>query len=159
MKKLKIYLDTSVISYLQQNDAKEEMQYTHILWQDIKDGKYIVYISDITIFEIKRCYEPKRTSLEKYLEEIQYQLIQTDKEIDMVADKFIENHILSKQSYDDCRHIACSIVAGCDIIVSWNFKHIVNYKTIKGVRLVSLMTGYNDVSICSPEMLIERGKE
>jgi hypothetical protein len=40
-------------------------------------------------------------------------------------------------------------------IVSWNFKHIVNYKTIKGVKAVSLMEGYKDVAICTPTMLLD----
>jgi hypothetical protein len=89
------------------------------------------------------------------LNEIEYTVIAVNEEINNVARKFVDNNILPVKSIDDCRHIACSIVTQCDIIVSWNFKHIVNYKTIKGVRLVSVMTGYNEVAIYSPTILVE----
>jgi hypothetical protein len=93
-----------------------------------------------------------------YLNEIKYQKIIITDEIEALTNKFVENNILSQKSIDDCRHIACSIVSGCDIIVSWNFKHIVNYKTIKGVKLVSLITGYKDIAVYTPTMLIEGGE-
>jgi hypothetical protein len=65
----------------------------------------------------------------------------------------------TEKSINDCRHIAASILAGCDIIVSWNFKHIVNAKTIKGTRIITVMEGYKDIIICSPTMLIEGGAD
>ena len=53
MKKLKLYLDTSVISHLDQQDAQEKMQDTQLLWEEIKIGLYDVAISDIVFAEIK----------------------------------------------------------------------------------------------------------
>jgi len=155
MRKTRIYLDTSVISHLEQNDVPDKMNDTLRLWEQIKQGQYEVYISNVTLDEIGRCYEPKQTVLTEYLAQIDYNLITINKEIDDVAQKFIDNNILTIKSLDDCRHIACSIVCECDIIISWNFKHIVNYRTIKGVKLVSLMTGYDEVAIYSPTVLVE----
>ncbi|MDE7017725.1 MAG: PIN domain nuclease, partial [Lachnospiraceae bacterium] len=40
-----------------------------------------------------------------------------------LAEKFIDFGSLKRKSYDDCRHIAAAILAGCDFIISWNFKH------------------------------------
>jgi predicted nucleic acid-binding protein len=59
MKKLKVYLDTSVISYLYQLDSPERMRDTLELWQLFKDGVYDVYISDIVLKEIGGCNEEK----------------------------------------------------------------------------------------------------
>ena len=59
MRKLKIYLDTSVISHLDAPDVPEKQDDTRKLWDDIKIGKYDVVISDITIDEMEGCPEPK----------------------------------------------------------------------------------------------------
>ena len=59
MRKLKVYLDTSVVSYLYQVDAPEKMQNTLDLWKLFKNKVYEVYISDIVIREISGCNEEK----------------------------------------------------------------------------------------------------
>lgn len=159
MKKLKIYLDTSVISHLQHEDAPDKTADTLRLWEEIKTGKYAMVISDVTLDEIARCPEQKRITLENYLKDVNFDLIIADDTVRELAQKFVDNNILSKKSFDDCRHIASAIVNDCDIIVSWNFKHIVNYKTIKGVKIVSLMTGYDEIEIYSPNILIEGGND
>ena len=63
--------------------------------------------------------------------------------------------ILTKKSYDDCQHIAAAILAGCDIIISWNFKHIVNVKTVRGVKVITTLEGYKDLMIYPPSVLLE----
>ncbi len=60
MRKLKVYLDTSVISYLSQEDAPERMKDTLKLWKDFENGKYDIYLSQITLDEIEKCAESKR---------------------------------------------------------------------------------------------------
>ena len=72
-----------------------------------------------------------------------------------LAEKFIDFGILRKKSMDDYQHLAAAILSGSDVVVSWNFKHIVNAKTIKGMRIITTAEGYKDVIICSPTMLIE----
>lgn len=72
---------------------------------------------------------------------------------------FIDLGLLKRKSYDDCRHIAAAIIAGCDFIVSWNFKHIVNVKTIRGIRAVTTYEGYKDLMIYPPSALLEEEEE
>jgi predicted nucleic acid-binding protein len=72
MRKKKIYLDTSVVSYLRQDDAPDRMADTLELWEILKTGKYDVCVSDITAGELVKCAEPKRTELFALLEEIRY---------------------------------------------------------------------------------------
>ena len=52
MRKLKVYLDTSVISYLMQEDVPEKMADTRQLWEMFKAEKYEVYLSAVTLKEI-----------------------------------------------------------------------------------------------------------
>ena len=155
MRKLKVYLDTSVVSYLYQVDAPEKMQNTLDLWKLFKNKVYEVYISDIVIREISGCNEEKLKILLDYLDQIDYNIIETDVDTVELAGKFIDFGILKQKSFDDCQHIAAAILAGCDIITSWNFKHIVNVKTVRGVKVITTLEGYKDLLIYPPSVLIE----
>ncbi len=155
MRKLKVYLDTSVVSYLYQVDAPEKMQNTLDLWELFKNKVYEVYISDIVIREISGCNEEKLKILLDYLDQIDYNIIETDEDTVELAGKFIDFGILKQKSFDDCQHIAAAILAGCDIITSWNFKHIVNVKTVRGVKVITTLEGYKDLLIYPPSVLIE----
>lgn len=90
-----------------------------------------------------------------YLEQIDYNIIETDEDTVELAEKFINFGILKQKSFDDCQHIAAAILAGCDIITSWNFKHIVNVKTVRGVKVITTLEGYKDLLIYPPSVLIE----
>ena len=69
---MKVYLDTSVISYLDQKDALERMKETQDMWEFFKKGQYEVYISDVVVYEIKKCSMEKREILLDYLDQIEY---------------------------------------------------------------------------------------
>lgn len=99
----------------------------------------------------------KRDILFDYLNQIDYNIIGTDEKTMELAGKFIDLGFLKRESYDDCRHIAAAILAGCDFIISWNFKHIVNVKTIRGIKAVTAYEGYKDLMIYSPSTLLEKG--
>ncbi|GHT62749.1 hypothetical protein AGMMS49950_10600 [Endomicrobiia bacterium] len=89
-----------------------------------------------------------------YLKEIKYSLVVIDEKQVAIASRFIDLGILKERSFDDCQHIAAAIISGADVIVSWNFKHIVNHKTISGVKAVTALEGYNNILICTPSILI-----
>ena len=155
MAKLKVYLDTSVISYLYQLDATERMEDTLEVWEMFRNKKYDVYISNIVLNEISGCNEEKLNILLEYLNEIEYTVVETDENTVELAEKFIDFGILRQKSFDDCQHIAAAILAGCDIIISWNFKHIVNVKTVRGVKVITTLEGYKDLMIYPPSVLLE----
>lgn len=155
MKKLKVYLDTSVISYLKQEDTPDKMQDTLTLWEMFKDKKYEVYLSKLTLKEVFQCPEPKRQILLNYLEQIDYVEVSASEESLVLAEKIIDMGILRPKSFDDCQHIALAIISNCDCIISWNFKHIVNIKTIHGVRAITNLEGYKTVDILNLSVLLE----
>jgi predicted nucleic acid-binding protein len=154
MKKLKIYLDSSVVSYLDQQDAPERMAETHRLWEKIKAGEFDVVISSVVEVEINRCEDAKKDTLLDFLDEIEYNVVEIDDRAVEIASRFVDLGILRQKNLNDCRHIAAAIISGCDIIVSWNFKHMVNYKTIMGVKAVTALEGYDDLLIYAPSSLI-----
>jgi predicted nucleic acid-binding protein len=127
---------------------------THRLWDKIKNGEFEVVISDVTGAEIDDCNETKRETLNGYLKEISYTVVEVDDRTVEIASRFIDLGVLKQKSFDDCRHIAAAIVSGCDVIVSWNFRHIVNVKTMNGVKAVTALEGYDDVLIFDPPTLV-----
>jgi len=153
MKKLKLYLDTSVISHLDAPDTPEKMADTLCLWKDLKAGIFDVYISDVTINEINDCNEPKRSFMLNELKKIPLTVIQAEKKVEELSQEFIRLGILKEKSMDDCMHIATALLAKCDVIVSWNFKHIVNDKTIEGVKTISKTRGFDGIKIYCPSIL------
>jgi len=154
MRKLKIYLDTSVISHLYAPDTPDKMKDTVELWEDIKSGLYEVITSDVALKEIENCKEPKLSMLLDYLSEIEYERFPVTDEAENLADEIIKHSILTQKSRDDCLHIAIAVINNCDIILSWNFNHMVNVKTINGVRAVNILNGYRPIDIYSPTILI-----
>lgn len=155
VQKLKVYLDTSVISYLTQEDAPEKMADTQKLWKMFKQNRYDVFLSTVTLKEISDCPEPKREILYEQLSQIKYTPIQIDNSMYEVARQIIDMKILTSKSFDDCQHIAAAVMAGCDCIISWNFKHIVNIKTIRGIRAITNLRGYKPIEIINPSVLLE----
>ncbi|MDR2589479.1 MAG: PIN domain-containing protein [Oscillospiraceae bacterium] len=158
MRKKKIYLDTSVISYLRQDDTPVQMAETQQLWDLIKLGEYDVFISDVMITELSNCIEPKRSELLALINDIEYTLIEVDgnEEIALLEKEIKSLSILPAKKIFDRLHIAAAIYCSCNIIVSWNFGHMVNVKTIDGVRILCLSNNISPIDIYSPPVLLER---
>lgn len=127
---------------------------TLLFWEISISNNYLVKISDLTLVELGKCYEPKLSHLLDKLDDIDYELIpETLESLDLV-DKYINNGVLNNKCRDDLRHIAMATIAECDYIVSWNFRHFVNVNTIKRVQSVNQLNGYRTIDIVSPSMLL-----
>lgn len=153
--KLKVYLDTSVVSYLRQDDAPERMADTRRLWARFEKGEFDLFLSQTTLDEVERCYEPKRGELYSWLDRIAYKKLPADTQTVAFAHKIIALGVLTSKSLSDCLHIAVAVMNGCDCIASWNFKHLVNIKTIRGVRAIATLEGYKTIDIVTPSILLE----
>ncbi|MCR5387585.1 MAG: PIN domain-containing protein [Treponema sp.] len=153
--KTKIYLDTSVLSYLQQEDSPERTASTIRFWEEIKHRSDIeIFLSDVTLAEVSDCHEPKRSFMKNKLREIRFTLLERDEDAEKLASQIIDLGILTDKSHDDCLHIAIAVLEACNYIVSWNFKHLVNVKTINGIRAITNLKGFSPIDIITPEMLI-----
>jgi len=159
MKKLKIYLDTSVISHLDAPDKPDWMGDTHKLWEAIQAGQYDVFISPVVMVELDECTEPKRSILLKWLSEIDYTELQANDEVLELAEKYLQSGIMPPKSARDRQHIAYACVYNCDMVISWNFKHMVNVKTISGVKGANALAGYKEMPIYTPTILISGGTD
>ena len=159
-KRARIYLDTSVISYLDQQDAITKMNETQELWNLLVLGKYEIVISSITLREIRQCDEEKRDILLSYLSQIHFIYYEATKETVELSQQIIDEGILRPKSKDDALHIAAAILTESDIILSWNFKHLVNINTINGVRKICFANHINKIiDIYSPNILLKGDEE
>lgn len=155
MRKLKIYLDTSVISHLQQEDVPEKVLETKELWEQFKNRDDIeIIISDLVLLELSRCKETKHAFLLKELAQLDYTFVKSTDEEKKLANIYLQNGVLKQKSMDDLTHIATATLNGCSYIVSWNFKHFVNPKTINTVNAINLSLHLSQISIFSPTMML-----
>jgi hypothetical protein len=72
-----------------------------------------------------------------------------------LTEKYMAENIVSEQYASDALHIAIATVLGVDVLVSWNFKHIVNLNKIRLFNAVNLREGYGILDIRTPQEVIE----
>lgn len=155
MKKIKYYLDTTILNFAFADDAPERKKHTQKLLDAFPSIAEAVYISDEVINEISKAQEPKRTQLEELVREINPFGLVIGKEAEDLAERYIKEGVIPKKYRSDALHIAVSVVNGIEVIVSWNFEHIVKLKTRLMVNGINRLLGYRDIEICSPEEVIE----
>ena len=158
MKKLKIYLDTSAIGYLDEQTSPKEMLEMQSLWELIKQDKFEVLLSNVTLDEIHDNENTEKVKvLVGFLSEISYTKINVNDDIRRIAASIKNNGLLmSDRHQNDRLHIACAVHSECDVIVSMNFKHLVNVNTVRGVRAISILECNRSIDIMSPISLIYR---
>jgi len=155
MKKLKIYIETSAISDLQQPNEPKFMSDMITLWEKIKLNEYEVVLSDIVFEELEGIKDKNKLNiLYNFIDQIDYMRIQLNDEVDKIADLIVMQGILTKENFRDCQHLACALIGNCDCIVSYNFKHINRINTITGIQRLAILHGYGIVNIVDAEKLI-----
>jgi predicted nucleic acid-binding protein len=150
MKKLRVFVDTSVIGGYFDKEFSED---TKLLFDKIKNGTYDLVISDLTEKELLKAPEKVKTLL-KDLEILNYEIIVVTKESIELATEYIKEKVVGQTSFDDCIHIATATICRVDLLVSWNFKHIVNIQRIRGYNSINIKNGYQNLEIRSPKDLI-----
>ena len=71
-----------------------------------------------------------------------------------LADQYIHAKVVGNSSRADCQHIAMATIAHADVLLSWNFKHIVNLNKIRGYNGINYQLGYNMIEIRTPKEII-----
>ena len=141
-KKLTLYFDTSIINFAFSDDAPDKKTRTLKLIEEIRAGRYEVFISDIVLREILEAPDAKKVKLVKLIQDLQPVELEFTVECYELAHEYIKE--------DDAFHIAVASVNNLDAIISWNFKHIVKLKTKKEVLGINALMGYKEIEIYSP---------
>jgi hypothetical protein len=72
---------------------------------------------------------------------------------------YLDAGIVTKKSTADVLHVALATVAKCQLIVSWNFKHIVHFQKVPLYRAINTINGYTEINIYSPPKIINYERE
>jgi predicted nucleic acid-binding protein len=147
----RIYLDTSVFGgYF---DSEFEL-WTKILFDKIIKGEYRIIYSRLTDIELTPAPE-KVKELVNSLPKSQVEFIDVTDEATHLAEQYLNENVVGKTSLADCVHIALATLNNADILVSWNFKHIVNVNRIRGYNAVNYKFGYKILEIRTPREILE----
>jgi predicted nucleic acid-binding protein len=158
MVKTRLYLDTSVIGALYDTEDPKRVNIAKTLQEKIEKGDYEAYISRLFLEEIMKAPEDIREDLISVIKALNLPILEEVPEILKLAEIFVEEGIIPEKYRDDARHIAIAVFYQLDLLVSWNYKHMVNVRVKNQVNSVSLRMGYKRLDIVSPEEVIEYGE-
>ena len=155
MKKLKLYLETTIWNFLFADDAPEKKKITEKFFREITSGKYEIFISELVIAEIHDAPLVKR---DKLLEKIQLydpKELTSNRDVEELSKQYISAKIVPQKHESDVIHIAFAVAHDLDVLVSWNLTHIVKLKTKLEVNGINKSHGYKEIEICTPEEVVE----
>ena len=146
MKKPRIYIDTSVIGGCFDSEFS---QWSNGLMKDFAAGAFLPVLSEVVAAEVQDAPEAVRERYETLLAG-EHEFVLATEDVIELADAYQRRKILTPKFYDDGLHIALASVAEVDLLVSWNFKHIVHFDKIRLFSSVNLELGYKPLQIYSP---------
>ena len=150
MSAIRIYADTSVFG----GAFDEEFQAaSKVFFQQVRSGRFKLVTSALVQEEIEPAPTDVRGLFEGLLDIVD--VVDVSEEAVSLRDAYLESGIVSPQWSDDALHVAIATVAGCTLIVSWNFRHIVHFEKIPLYNAVNTLRGYSSIGIFSPLEVIQ----
>ena len=145
-----LYLDTSVFGGYFEPEFEE---WTVPLFRQLEQRKHRLLFSDIveTVL-IEAPLRVRQLAVESRSRNAT--AIVTDQAALDLAARYLKEKVVGKTSFNDCRHIALATLHNADVLVSWNFKHIVNVERILGYNSVNTRLGHRILDIRSPREII-----
>ncbi len=144
---MRLYLDTSVFGgYFDEEFALE----TRKLFDEIFELKHNLVLSEVTLREIEGAPQKIKNILNNIPKKVVI-VASINREILELSNKYILKDIISAKNKADALHIATATIHRVDLIVSWNFKHMVNVRRIREYNSVNLSEGFPTIDIRSPK--------
>jgi predicted nucleic acid-binding protein len=155
--KPRVYLETSVISYLASRPSRDLIMAAHQQitqeWWEQRRGKFELLVSQLVLQEVHggdKSAAERRTEFVKDLAQVQ-----TTDEVIALAQKLLQASALPMSEFADAVHVALAAVHGVDYLVTWNLKHIANAVTRHRIESACRESGFEPPIICTPEELME----
>lgn len=146
MRVYRTYVDTSVFGG---TEDKEFQAASRKFFAEVKDGRFQVLVSSIVTDELQTAPKKVRQVLDD-ISPSAIEIVSVDERVKALAKAYIAAGAVTKKSEGDALHVAAATLAKADVIVSWNFKHIVNFGRIKKFNGVNSIEGYWPIEIRSP---------
>ncbi|MFH1110536.1 MAG: PIN domain protein [Planctomycetota bacterium] len=146
-----MYADTSVFGGCFDEEFAVASQR---LFEEIRVGRFVLVVSPTTLRELDAA-PPQVSDVLTSLPAACIESLQPSDEVTQLRDAYLAADIVGAGSALDAEHIASASVVDVDLIVSWNFKHIVHFEKVRGYHAINLLRGYSQVPIHSPIEVIE----
>jgi predicted nucleic acid-binding protein len=147
---MRVYADTSVFGGVYDDEFAEPSQE---FFAEIESGRFNLVVSAVVRAEIASA--PKE--VQEFFQRIvgKAEIAELTQEVLELRDAYLSAGVVTPKSTDDAAHVAIATIAGCRMIVSWNFKHIVHYEKIPKYNAVNTLKGYHAIDIFSPSQVID----
>jgi hypothetical protein len=149
MRRIRVYVDTSVFGGTTDVEFADE---SDMFFHHVRQGRFVVIVYSLVFRELSLAPQAVQDVL-LGLDADCVERMEPSVEVDALAEAYIAAGILEAGSRDDAIHVAAASVAGAELILSWNFRHIVNYNRIPKYNLVNALKGYRQIEIRSPREL------
>ncbi len=146
MRKPRVYVETSVFGGTADEDFATG---SRMFFDRVHQGDFVLLISQITLDELTGAPENVQQVLKDLPDDSLVQ-VANDDEVRALAQAYLDAGVLGSSSIADALHVATATVARADLVLSWNFRHIVNYDRIHKYNGVNALKGYPPVEIHSP---------
>ncbi|HGJ64903.1 TPA: PIN domain-containing protein [bacterium] len=147
---LRVYLDTSVFSAYHDERAKDRQNTTKQFWSRLNE--FDVATSEITKQELAQTYNRHlRANLLGMLDNIVIYPI--TEEIRDLARCYVSSDVFSQTMFNDALHVAVAVMTRQDMILSWNFRHLVNRRRRAQINQINVMQGLPTIEIIAPPEL------
>jgi hypothetical protein len=153
METQRVYLDTSVIGGC---FDPEFALWSRGLLRDFREGTFVPVVSELVAAEIAPAPEAVQRVYADLLE-MDAEVLELSDEAEALAARYLEHGVIPPRFEADGLHIALATVAGVDLLVSWNFRHIVRFDRIRMFNAVNREAGYKELDIYSPREVTRHG--
>jgi len=145
-----VYADTSVFGGCFEEKFSEA---STRFFEQVRDGTFVLVVSDVTIRELAPAPQYVKSLLDTVPAD-QVEEVGSSEESKRLQSAYLAAGVVGPACENDADHIAVATIAKVDIIVSWNFKHIVHYEKIMGYEGINTRLGYRSPRIYSPYEVI-----
>lgn len=142
----KVYVDTSVVGGCFDEGIMED---SNAFFEEARKGTISLVESKLVVDELEDARQEVKNVLESVLLDPPDSAF-TESDVQKLAREYIDRGALTNKSFDDALHIALATLSEADVLVSWNFKHIVHADKIKIYNAVNKELGYKTIEIMSP---------
>jgi len=155
--KAKVYIETSVISYLTSRPSQDiviagHQQTTRDWWATYR-AQFDVVASQLVVQEAS-AGDPQAAQ-QRLVVLAELELLAVTAEAITLAHAWVEGGPLPTQAAEDALHIAIAVTNGIEYLITWNCKHLANASMRKDIDRICRLRGYEPIVICTPEELIE----
>jgi hypothetical protein len=147
---MRVYTDTAVLGGC---EGEEFAVHSDRLMECLVRGERLLVLSNLTVQKLASAPANVRRRLAG-VPEAHIEALQLDAEARELAEEYIAAGVLTAAMRADAQHIAIATVARVDVLVSWNFQHIVNLQRIHGYNSVNLRKGYPMIEIRAPREVL-----